>query len=61
MYQGFFLYKNIHIKNGAIVSVPTFALHYDEDNYSNPRTFVLIGNNHLNKKKNYIYPFHIFV
>lgn len=34
-----FSYKNIHIKKGTIVSVPTFALHNDEDYYSNPSTF----------------------
>ena len=32
-------YKNIKIKKGTIVSVPAFALHYDEDYYPEPETF----------------------
>ena len=32
-------YGNISIKKGTLVSVPAFALHYDEDYYPDPHTF----------------------
>ncbi|KAI9552449.1 hypothetical protein GHT06_022815 [Daphnia sinensis] len=33
------IYKGIHIKRGTIVTVPSFALHYDPDNYPEPEKF----------------------
>ena len=32
-------YNGIHIKEGTIVTVPSFALHYDEDYYPEPEKF----------------------
>lgn len=32
-------YKGVHIKKGTIVTVPSFALHYDEEYYPDPLTF----------------------
>lgn len=32
-------YKGIHIKKGMVVTVPAFALHYDEEYYPEPNRF----------------------
>ena len=32
-------YKGIHIKKGVVVTVPSFALHYDEEYYPDPDKF----------------------
>nr|CAH0104368.1 unnamed protein product [Daphnia galeata] len=32
-------YNGIEIKKGTMITVPTFALHYDPDNYADPETF----------------------
>ena len=32
-------YNEIEIKKGTMITVPTFALHYDPDNYADPETF----------------------
>ena len=34
-----FTHRGIHIKEGTIVSVPTYALHYDEEYYPDPYKF----------------------
>lgn len=31
--------KGVHIKKGTMVTVPTYALHYDEEYYPDPFTF----------------------
>nr|CAH0107691.1 unnamed protein product [Daphnia galeata] len=32
-------YNGIHVKKGTVVTVPAFALHYDEEYYPDPHTF----------------------
>ena len=32
-------YDGVHIKKGIVVTVPIFALHYDEEYYPDPYTF----------------------
>ena len=32
-------YNGIEIKKGTMITVPSFALHYDPDSYPDPETF----------------------